>query len=108
MLTSLPGPALLQSSLPLLVSWLLLLSSTDLVPGDKNHDQALAEEISATLSSGGEPGLRLLAESELVACYMGLRALSPGSEEGIASFLKTQFGYRMYLYHALNIDETNT
>ena len=107
MLTSLPGPALLQSSLPLLVSWLLLLSSTDLVPGDKNHDQALAEEISATLSSG-EPGLRLLAEAELVACYMGLRALSPGSEEGIASFLKTQFGYRMYLYHALNIDETNT
>ena len=95
MLTSLPGPALLQSSLPLLVSWLLLLSSTHPVSGEENDNEVLADKINTTLKSGGELGLRLLAESELVSCYFGLRTLAPGSEERIASFLKSQFGYRI-------------
>ena len=100
MLSSLPGPALLQSSLPLLVSWLLLFSSTDPVPGDRNDNEVLADKINTTLKSGGELGLRLLAECELVSCYLGLRTLAPGSEERIACFLKSQFGYRIHDHDA--------
>ena len=96
MLSSVPASSLRQSSLPLIISWLLLLSSTDPVPGDMRDNKLLAEDINNILRSGGELGLRLLSEGEVMACYLGLRALAPGSEQRIASFLKSQFGYRVH------------
>ena len=96
MLTSVPASSLRQASLPLIISWLLLLSSTDPVPGDQADNEMLSEDINNILRSGGELGLRLLSESEVVACYLGLRALAPGSEKRIASFLKSQYGYRVH------------
>ena len=98
MLTSVPASSLRQASLPLIISWLLLLSSTDPVPGDQADNDKLAEDINNILRSGGELGLRLLSQSEVVACYLGLRALAPGSEseKRIASFLKSQYGYRVH------------
>ena len=96
MLTSVPASSLRQASLPLIISWLLVLSSTAPVPGDQTDNARLAEDINNILRSGGQLGLRLLSESEVVACYLGLRALAPGSEQRIATFLKSQFGYRVH------------
>jgi len=94
MLKSFPTSTILQSSLPLLVSWLLLLSSTERFSTIGNSSD-LARQISNILNSGIT--LKMLSEPELVSCYLGLRSLTSDPEvcNSVVSVLQSQFGYRI-------------
>jgi len=81
-------PSVSQSSLPVLVSFLLILSSVDL--GDKEFT-VIGQEMVEKL----EPALPFLSESELVAIYAGLRRLGAGQEELVRRVLQTKYGYRL-------------
>jgi len=94
MLKTFPTSTILQSSLPLLVSWLLLLSSTERFSTIGNSSD-LARQISNSLNSGIT--LKMLSEPELVSCYLGLRSLTSDTEvcNSVVSVLQSQYGYRI-------------
>jgi len=94
MIESFPTDTILQSSLPLLVSWLLLVSSMKpqnlkLIQGETG----LAMDIANSFESSGT--MRMMSEAELVACYQGLQTLCPESSIGVSRFLTQKFGYRL-------------
>jgi len=76
--------AMPQSPLPVLVSCLLLLSSLP-APAPALPGPALAARL--------QPGLSLLTQPELVACYAGLKELGVGA--GLAAHLLSKHGYRI-------------
>jgi len=80
--------SVLQSSLPVLVSFLLILSSVELK--EKNLVRVSGKEVSDKLESA----LPFLTEAELTACYSGLRRMGEG-EEGVRVWLHSKFGYRL-------------
>ena len=91
MLQSVDTSSLVQSSLPVIVSWLLLLSS---LPSGAMEDKAEAGlRISRQLEVSG--CLSFMSEAELVSCYMGLRSLAPGAEKIFADTLQNNYGYRL-------------
>ena len=81
--------SVLQSSLPVLVSFLLILSSVELE--EKDLVQLSGKEVADKLESG----LPFLTEAELAACYAGLRRMGGGVEEGVRVCLHRKFGYRL-------------
>ena len=95
MLGSVTSSSLLQSSLPVLVSWLLLVSSLNTpLEQDRSQDRAsLAESVSEQLRMTGS--LSLMSESEIVSCYRGLKTLKPGVEVKLGEVLQNNFGYRL-------------
>jgi len=78
-----------QSSMPVLISFLLLLSSTEL---DSKTLPALHGQDAASKLQGALP---LLSEGELLACYAGLRVLGGGLEGGVRETLHRKYGYRL-------------
>ena len=87
--SSVPAISLLSPlAVPVLVSWLLLASSHQLVLEDQSD---LATKLSARL----EVGLGILGEKELLACHAGLHSLCPGSETAVRRALETRHGYRL-------------
>merc|ERR1719323_24716 len=88
MLGSVTSSSLLQSSLPVLVSWLLLVSSLN-TPLEQDRS-SLAESVSEQLRMTGS--LSLMSESEIVSCYRGLKALKPGVEVKLGEVLQNNFG----------------
>ena len=81
--------SVVHTSLPVLVSFLLILSSLEPESAELVHlsGQMVADKLEAALP--------FLTESELVASYAGLRRLGGGGEEGVRRFLERKFGYRL-------------
>jgi len=95
MIESFPTDTILQCSLPLLVSWLLLVSSTkpnNLKLKESSSMSQLASDIDQHIESGCT--MMMISETELVACYQGLQILSPESAVGVSRILTNKFGYR--------------
>merc|ERR1719342_1694026 len=90
MIESFPTNTILQCSLPLLVSWLLLVSSikpNNLKLKKSSSMSQLASDIDQHIESGCT--MMMLSETELVACYQGLQILSPESAVGVSRILKS-------------------
>jgi len=78
-----------QSSMPVLISFLLLLSTTRV---DMQALPALQDRDVAGKLQGALP---LLSEGELLACYAGLRVVGGGVEGGVRDILHKKYGYRL-------------
>ena len=81
--------SILQSTLPVLVSFLLILSSVELK--EKDLIEVSGKEVSDKMDSS----LLFLTEAELLAGYAGLRRLGGGGEESVRNWLHRKFGYRL-------------
>jgi len=75
-------------AVPIIVSWLLLVSTDQPTLQDQ---RLLATELSRRL----EVGLAILGEPELLACHAGLQCLAPGSEDQVREVLEKTYGYRL-------------
>ena len=81
--------SLVQSSLPVLVSFLLILSSVD------QESEALTKVSGQDIAGKLDSALPFLSEAELIATYAGLRRLGGGGEDGVRAVLERKFGYRL-------------
>ena len=78
-----------QSSMPVLISFLLLLSSIEV------DMQALPVLQGWDVAGKLQGALPLLSEGELLACYAGLRVVGGGVEGGVRDILYRKYGYRL-------------
>jgi len=79
-----------QSSLPVIVSYLFILSLVEeerLVNVDLGGGREIANKIVSVLP--------LLTEPELIASYSGLKALGDQMEDGVKDFLISKYGYKL-------------
>eukprot|EP00090_Calanus_glacialis_P016719 TRINITY_DN26162_c0_g1_i1.p1 TRINITY_DN26162_c0_g1~~TRINITY_DN26162_c0_g1_i1.p1 ORF type:complete len:150 (+),score=62.50 TRINITY_DN26162_c0_g1_i1:446-895(+) len=81
--------SLVKSSLPVIISYLLILSAVE--QESKVLTQVAGQEVADKL----EPALPFLSEAELIASYAGLRRLGGGVEQGVRAKLERNFGYRL-------------
>lgn len=88
------SPFVLQSSLPVLVSFLLLLSTE---PLEEDKTDLMKNLTGTEVAHKLTPAISLLAEAELLACFLGIRRLGGEGEEieVIGKYLESKFGYRL-------------